>query len=57
MTFLMQCYKDQISKEDDAEFANFAETSGAVHLSGSTVTNLSNLFLQEFFTKFKRINV
>ena len=44
---------DQISKEDDAEFANFAETSGAVHLSGSTVTNLSNLFLQEFFTKFK----
>ena len=44
---------DQISKEDDAEFANFAQTSGAVHLSGSTVVNLSNLFLQEFFTKFK----
>ena len=44
---------DQLSKEDDAEFANFAETSAEVHITGSTVTNLSNLFLQEFFTKFK----
>ena len=44
---------DQISKEDNAEFANFAETSAAVHASGSSVINLSNLFLQTFFTKFK----
>tara|TARA_B100000575_G_scaffold289386_1_gene291086 strand:+ start:2408 stop:11542 length:9135 start_codon:yes stop_codon:yes gene_type:complete len=44
---------DQISKEDAAEFANFAETNAAVHVAGSTVINLSNLFLQSFFTKFK----
>ena len=44
---------DQISKEDAAEFANFAETNAAVHASGSSVINLSNLFLQTFFTKFK----
>ena len=44
---------DQISKEDAAEFANFAETNAAVHIAGSTVINLSNLFLQSFFTKFK----
>ena len=44
---------DQISREDAAEFANFAETNAAVHIAGSTVINLSNLFLQTFFTKFK----
>tara|TARA_Y100000813_G_scaffold188315_1_gene162458 strand:+ start:760 stop:9762 length:9003 start_codon:yes stop_codon:yes gene_type:complete len=44
---------DQISKEDDAEFLNFQPTSAAQHVSGSVVTNLSNLFLQTFFTKFK----
>ena len=44
---------DQLSKEDDAEFANFAQTSAEVHIAGSRVINLSNLFLQEFFTKFK----
>ena len=44
---------DQISREDAAEFANFAETNAAVHVAGSTVINLSNLFLQTFFTKFK----
>ena len=44
---------DQLSKEDDAEFANFAQTSAEVHITGSKVINLSNLFLQEFFTKFK----
>ena len=38
---------DQLSKEDAAEFANFAQTRADVHTSGSTVTNLSNLFLQE----------
>ncbi len=44
---------DQISKEDDAEFLNFQSTNAAQHVSGSVVTNLSNLFLQTFFTKFK----
>ena len=37
---------DQLSKEDDAEFANFAQTSAEVHITGSKVINLSNLFLQ-----------
>ena len=44
---------DQISKEDNAEFLNFQVTNAEQHVSGATVTNLSNLFLQEFFTKFK----
>ena len=44
---------DQISKEDAAEFLNFAQTDAASHVTGSVVTNLSNLFLQSFFTKFK----
>ena len=44
---------DQISKTDAAEFLNFAETNAEVHLIGATVQNLSNLFLQTFFTKFK----
>ena len=44
---------DQISKEDAAEFLNFAQTNAASHVTGSVVTNLSNLFLQSFFTKFK----
>ena len=44
---------DQISKEDNAEFLNFQITSAEQHITGTTVTNLSNLFLREFFTKFK----
>ena len=44
---------DQISREDAAEFLNFTDTEAEVHLTGSTVINLSNLFLQTFFTKFK----
>ena len=44
---------DQISKEDNAEFLSFLQTSAEQHLSGAVVTNLSNLFLQTFFTKFK----
>ncbi len=44
---------DKISKEDAAEFLNFSETSATSHLAGSVVQNLSNLFLQQFFTKFK----
>ena len=44
---------DQISQEDNAEFLNFLQSSASAHNTGATVTNLSNLFLQEFFTKFK----
>ena len=33
---------------------NFDDTVAAVHTSGSTVTNLSVLFLQEFFKKLKK---
>ena len=44
---------DQISREDAAEYLNFADTDAEVHLTGATVINLSNLFLQTFFTKFK----
>ncbi len=44
---------DQISKEDAAEFLNFAQTEAASHTAGTVVYNLSNLFLQSFFTKFK----
>ena len=44
---------DKISKEDAAEFLNFSETSATSHLAGAVVQNLSNLFLQQFFTKFK----
>ena len=44
---------DQISKEDDAEFLNFAITDADTHALGTTVYNLSNLFLQSFFTRYK----
>ena len=47
------CGIDQISKEDAAEYLSFVETNAEVHLTGATVLNLSNLFLQTFFTKFK----
>ena len=44
---------DQISRDDNQEFLNFAITDANAHASGSTVVNLSNLFLQTFFSKFK----
>ena len=44
---------DQISREDNQEFLSFAITEANAHASGSTVVNLSNLFLQTFFSKFK----
>ena len=44
---------DQISRDDNQEFLNFAITEANAHASGSTVVNLSNLFLQTFFSKFK----
>jgi len=44
---------DQISKDADVEFLNFSATDAEKHDQGSIVYNLSNLFLQEIFTKFK----
>ena len=44
---------DEISREDNQEFLSFAITEANAHASGSTVVNLSNLFLQTFFSKFK----
>ena len=44
---------DQISREDASEFLSFQETQADKHLATTPVLNLSNLFLQTFFTKFK----
>jgi len=38
---------------DNPEFAVFTSTNTEEHLSGAVVSNLSNLFLVEFFEKFK----
>ena len=35
------------------ESLKFSETTASTHVSGSSLTNLSVLFLQEFFKKFK----
>jgi hypothetical protein len=44
---------DVISSSENSEFLNFSSSSANEHLNDSTVTNLSNLFLIEFFDKFK----
>ena len=46
---------DKISKENAAEFLNFSKTLcyKSLRSSALVVQNLSNLFLQQFFTKFK----
>ena len=44
---------DQISREDASEFLNFGQTEANEHQAGQLVYNLSNLFLQKFFEKFK----
>ena len=41
--------------EEDGEFLVFTETESDFHTSGSTVHNLSNLFLIEFFKKQKQL--
>ena len=38
---------DEISREDNQEFLSFAITEANAHASGSTVVNLSNLFLHQ----------
>ena len=44
---------DSIKSSDNTEFLSFRSTDTTEHTAGTLVYNLSNLFLQEFFTKFK----
>ena len=44
---------DSISSSDNSQFLNFSTSSANEHSNNSTVNNLSNLFLIEFFDKFK----
>jgi hypothetical protein len=44
---------DRIESLEKTEFLNFSETETSEHESGSIVLNLSNLFLTNFFEKFK----
>ena len=57
-TSFVDCYRgfsgiDAIQADNNSQFLNFSTTSAAEHQTSSTVTNLSNLFLIEFFDKFK----
>ena len=44
---------DQIKSFKNSEFLNFSKTEASEHSAGSLVYNLSTLFIQEFFKKFK----
>ena len=44
---------DSIKSADNSEFLSFSSTTTDSHSSGVLVYNLSNLFLREFFIKFK----
>jgi hypothetical protein len=44
---------DQIKSTEKSEFLNFSKTDVSEHSSGTIVQNLSNLFLLEFFEKFR----
>jgi len=44
---------DSIKSLDNSEFLEFSTTTSEEHSLGTFVYNLSNLFIQEFFTKFK----
>ena len=44
---------DSIKSADNSEFLSFTSTNTASHTAGVFVYNLSNLFLREFFIKFK----
>ena len=57
-TSFVDCYRgfsgiDAIQADNNSQFLNFSTTSAAEHQTDSIVTNLSNLFLIEFFDKFK----
>ena len=42
-----------LTQENNPEFLVFSQTESSEHTSGSSVQNLTNLFLQEFFKKIK----
>lgn len=42
-----------LTQENNPEFLVFSQTESEEHLAGTTVFNLSNLFLKEFFRKIK----
>jgi len=44
---------DKIKSVDDSKFLTFSSTEASEHPSGSVVENLSNLFIKEFFEKYK----
>jgi len=44
----------KIQKDGNSEFLDFSITEADEHEAGTLVYNLSNLFLQEFFSKFKK---
>lgn len=44
---------DRIKSVEDSKFLTFSSTAASEHSSGSTVENLSNLFIREFFEKYK----
>ena len=43
----------QIESENNPEFLTFSSTEASDHSNGSVVSNLSSLFVQEFFKKYK----
>jgi len=43
----------QIETEGNPEFLTFSSTSAEEHFSGSLVSNLSSIFVKEFFKKYK----
>lgn len=57
-TSFKQCVRgfsgiDSIKSNTNTEFLEFSSTQVAEHAAGSIVYNLSNLFIREFFTKYK----
>jgi hypothetical protein len=44
---------DNITSVENVEFLNFSSTNASEHLTTSKVNNLSNLFLIEFFEKYR----
>jgi hypothetical protein len=44
---------DSLSQENNPEYLNFSESQASDHIIGSPVTNLTSLFLKEFFNKIK----
>jgi hypothetical protein len=44
---------ESLTTENNPEFLTFSKTEADEHVSGTSILNLSNLFLQEFFKKIK----